>query len=141
MKLTVSISSATTKAGIVKFKVADQMIQKAKAIGGLLALEIWSVITNHWRVNGTLISPYNQNPNSTQAASLPEHMSRQPLAIQGFYRAFQAVNQSDVDTLLHAISRRRLLADLYKHYRNATLTLSSSLQLTDSGRLGVTAAT
>ncbi|RFU24131.1 hypothetical protein B7463_g12207, partial [Scytalidium lignicola] len=136
VKSTVSKSVASTTAGIVKYKVASHMIYKARAIGSSLAIENWTAISENWRVNGT----YTSHAYPGTVIAIPEHICKQSEAIQGFYRVFQAVNQSNVDTLLQAILHRRLLADLYKHYRNATSDLSSCLPFSGNGKRGVTAA-
>ena len=56
MAAEVSKSSATTKSGHISYKVADQIIQKAKALGSQAALENLQTILEHWRVNSTLTS-------------------------------------------------------------------------------------
>jgi hypothetical protein len=125
MRARVRDSSANKKylsaSGRISYRVADQMIQKAKAIGSLPALENWKTISSHWRTNGTLtsINLYSQDPTPSQAVALPPHIDQQGPEVQAFYRAFQAANQSEVNTLLQAIFHRRILADLYTQYRSA----------------------
>ncbi|KAH8798641.1 hypothetical protein F5884DRAFT_758708 [Xylogone sp. PMI_703] len=90
MKSTVSKSVASTAASFVRYTVAGQMIYRARAIGNSSAIGNWSTIEN-WQINGT--SPGHHYSDSV--ISIPEHIGKQPESIQGFYKVFQAVNQSD----------------------------------------------
>jgi hypothetical protein len=147
MRAHVPGSKATKKflsqSGHITYKVADQMIQKAEAIGSLPALEDWQTISQHWRTNGTLtsINLYTQDPASSQAVALPTHLDDQRPEVKAFYLAFQAANQSEVNILLQAIFHRRILADLYKRYRSAESVITPGSQHGVSRGRGVTDVT
>jgi hypothetical protein len=139
MRARVPKSTATARSGRISYRVADQMIQKAKAIGSLPALESWKTISTHWRANGTLtsINLYSQDPTSSQEVALPSHLDQQAAEVRAFYRAFQAASQSEVNILLQAIFHRRILADLFQRYRSAEGAIAASAQRGTSRGRGV----
>lgn len=98
------------------YRMADHMIQKSAAIGGVAALETLQTIYHYWRTNGTISSP-NSHGCKPVTTVWSQDTSDADLAFSALFHALQAVNKVGVDSILLSIFHRRLLADLYKEYR------------------------
>lgn len=100
---------------------ALQMITNAKAIGNPAAIQSWKAICAHWRTHRTLttIDLYAHNPASSQTLVTPHYLQGATRPVQALYRAFQAVNQSEVDGALQPMFHRGYFADLFQRYRQA----------------------
>lgn len=106
---------------------ALHMITKAKEIGNGAIIQSWKAICTHLRMRSTptTINLYTPNPSSSQTLATPLHLQGASLAVQAFYSAFQAVNQSEVNGSLQLMFHRHYFADLFYHYRQAETALAA----------------
>jgi hypothetical protein len=120
-------ASTAVPGGSLPYRLAQQIITNAMAVGNARAIQTWKSICAHWRTHGSLttVNLYAHNPSSSQALSTPAHLAHAARAVQDLYRIFQTVNQSEVDSSLHLMFHRRYFADLFQHYSEAEVALAA----------------